>query len=781
MATEANDMVIVTNANTVSLKKGTGEKTLFKLSNTVTSLGQGSFSTGLNAISIGSNGEGSGIIPFEEATEEVQGKLVVNSIRRSGTGGSAPASNYVMMYNPDTVPNEATYSSDIPQQITNLNTVLNGSTFVIGAGSSATGTNSMALGNNATTSTYNNAVAIGNGSTAGADNTFILGDGTQNVGIGTSSPNCKLEIPVNNAYDGLAISRSDVKMVLGAESSSSNNGSIQVFKNVTNTTPTSSSDTYNLSLNPYGGNIGIGTTSPEADLHIKRTGDATFLLEADSDNGPTENDNPVIELRQDGGRVRSYFGHKSGSNDITIGTSSAHIVFATKDVNSSTIDDLDVRMIVRATGNVGIGTTSPGSKLHVNGNFHFSGTNCTLRLNDSGNTTYFSYGSNGDHYLRSNSNSGKVIIQDSGGNVGIGTSSAPFLLSIGAPIYQDGFRDLVWFQSKRHAGGYIIRNIDNVHNARLDLSYLNNYGGGSYTNCLSLRHDGKVGLGTNPSYNLDVRGSGVDWAPGSWDYALMGDQHNHGTYWADQRASLFDSTKIYTNGAIVGSAVGAFSDRRIKKDIVEINDTLSLEKIRSLKPCRYKYKDFLNRTSRIVDGFIAQEVEEVIPTAINIITSTVPNIFYPGSFTYCDDLSYGIIVCDSSFNMTTDLELDNSGNIYPQLEIYDSSSNRIVVNITDIVDNHTLKVFVSNDFEFHSISEDILVYGQEVDNFYSLKKDSIFTVATAALQEVDRQLQAEKTKVADLETKNTTLEAEVATLKSQMTDLLSRVSALENP
>ena len=120
MATEANDMVIITNANAVSLKKGTGEKTLFKLSNTVTSLGQGSFSTGLNAISIGSNGDGSGIIPFDEATEEVEGKIVVNSIRRSGTGGSAPASNYVMMYNPDTVPNEATYSSDIPQRIATL-------------------------------------------------------------------------------------------------------------------------------------------------------------------------------------------------------------------------------------------------------------------------------------------------------------------------------------------------------------------------------------------------------------------------------------------------------------------------------------------------------------------------------------------------------------------------------------------------------------------------------------------------------------------------------------
>ena len=209
MATEANDMVIITNANAVSLKKGTGEKTLFKLSNTVTSVGQGSFSTGLNAISIGSNGEGSGIIPFYEATEVVEGKLVINTIRRSGTGGSAPASNYVMMYNPDTQPNEATYSSDIPQKVSNLETDvntletnLNGSTFAIGAGSSATGTNSMALGNNATTSTYDNAVAIGNGATAAANDVFILGNSTTNVGINVGNPTQKLQLQDGNIYLG---------------------------------------------------------------------------------------------------------------------------------------------------------------------------------------------------------------------------------------------------------------------------------------------------------------------------------------------------------------------------------------------------------------------------------------------------------------------------------------------------------------------------------------------------------------------------------------------------
>ena len=36
------------------------------------------------------------------------------------------------------------------------------------------------------------------------------------------------------------------------------------------------------------------------------------------------------------------------------------------------------------------------------------------------------------------------------------------------------------------------------------------------------------------------------------------------------------------------------------------------------------------------------------------------------------------------------------------------------------------------------------MYGQQVDDFVFLKKDAIWTIATSALQEVDRQLQAEK-------------------------------------
>jgi hypothetical protein len=58
------------------------------------------------------------------------------------------------------------------------------------------------------------------------------------------------------------------------------------------------------------------------------------------------------------------------------------------------------------------------------------------------------------------------------------------------------------------------------------------------------------------------------------------------------------------------------------------------------------------------------------------------------------------------------------------------------------------------------------VYGQRVDDFVFVQKDAIWTVATAALQEVDRQLQAEKEKVTTLET--------------QLASVLTRLDALEN-
>lgn len=61
----------------------------------------------------------------------------------------------------------------------------------------------------------------------------------------------------------------------------------------------------------------------------------------------------------------------------------------------------------------------------------------------------------------------------------------------------------------------------------------------------------------------------------------------------------------------------ANSDKRIKYDITEITDDDSLKKIRQLKPSYYKYKDPIQKQEDgYVEGFMAQEVEEVLPGAV---------------------------------------------------------------------------------------------------------------------------------------------------------------------
>ena len=67
----------------------------------------------------------------------------------------------------------------------------------------------------------------------------------------------------------------------------------------------------------------------------------------------------------------------------------------------------------------------------------------------------------------------------------------------------------------------------------------------------------------------------------------------------------------------------------------------------------------------------------------------------------------------------------------------------------------------------------VVLTGQYVNNLKILDKNAIWTVAAAATQEIDRQQQADKVRIAELETK-------VETLETQLTSVLARLTALEN-
>jgi len=84
----------------------------------------------------------------------------------------------------------------------------------------------------------------------------------------------------------------------------------------------------------------------------------------------------------------------------------------------------------------------------------------------------------------------------------------------------------------------------------------------------------------------------------------------------------------FDKNVLVGVGVFISSDKRIKTNIAEINDTSALDTLRLLKPSTYNYIDTYNRTNNRVFGYIAQEVAEVIPEAVDNTTTEIIPSFY---------------------------------------------------------------------------------------------------------------------------------------------------------
>ena len=105
-----------------------------------------------------------------------------------------------------------------------------------------------------------------------------------------------------------------------------------------------------------GGNVGIGTTTPESKLHVVTEGEAgeTLRIEGDTHCYMTFFPNGTVAGR------KAYIGFPgAGSTQLDINNEgNGAMVFSTNN---------DEKMRIDGTGNVGIGTTSPTEKLEVNG------------------------------------------------------------------------------------------------------------------------------------------------------------------------------------------------------------------------------------------------------------------------------------------------------------------------------------------------------------------------------------------------------------------------------
>ena len=286
---------------------------------------------------------------------------------------------------------------------------------------------------------------------------------------------------------------------------------------------------------------------------------------------------------------------------------------------------------------------------------------------------------------------------------------------------------------------------------------------------------GNVGIGiSSPLARLHVNGYGIiNMGSGARSYFRQSFNNvvtNVGTW---SSAGIYAQSSIVTS-SYFGSVAGALnaSDERIKKDIVDIDDGSALETLRLLKPKQYKYKDDIMRGSEPVWGFIAQEVRETLPYATQIRTDTLPNIYELAT------VSNSNVITLTNFN-TSNLVSNTS-----TISVYDAENNKHSISINEIIDDHTIRVEEDLNEMIGSVDEtgnavagnELFVYGEDVDDFIYLKKDAIFTVATAALQEVDRQLQAEKIENEITRLKLANAESRIAILEQSLGSILSKLN-----
>jgi hypothetical protein len=201
-----------------------------------------------------------------------------------------------------------------------------------------------------------------------------------NVGIGTSTPNNRLYVKVTGSTDGITIdgtANPAITMKNDGTAKAYVGLATQVNAFITNASPndlilrTEDATNGKIMFVTQGGihaaatitrvgDVGVGTSSPTAKLHLMNSAGPTTLL-IDS----TGTNNPSLNLSQD------QFTWASFSRDNTNGSIYLRTLQANKPLYLQTTSAGNVLI---PTGNVGIGTTAPDKRLVVAGDAHVTGT-----------------------------------------------------------------------------------------------------------------------------------------------------------------------------------------------------------------------------------------------------------------------------------------------------------------------------------------------------------------------------------------------------------------------
>ena len=136
----------------------------------------------------------------------------------------------------------------------------------------------------------------------------------------------------------------------------------------------------------------------------------------------------------------------------------------------------------------------------------------------------------------------------------------------------------------------------------------------------------------------------------------------------------------------------------------------------------YKYIDKIEKGNNKVYGFIAQQIQKVIPDAVILEKSYIPNI---------------MMVANYNNNIITLLHKPENVliKIKDKIKCFDSNNICIEIEIFEIINDLTFKI---KDLDKEYTYNKIFLYGTYVDDFHTLTRDHIYTLNVGATRKLHR-------------------------------------------
>jgi len=550
----------------------------------------------------------------DHGTDDKPGRI---SLRTTADGASSPTERLRI----DSSGNVRVVSGDIR---VGDDTDSNAGTQTISVGSVSSGAGGIGIFGNPTNG--NSFVQFGDGTAAAdqyrgflnyqhASDSLVFGsagsermriDSSGKVGIGTSSPGVMLDIRANDPGIQLVdtsgtstygnIDFIGDTLMITSRGGSTDHGNID-FRGYNG-----ASAVTRMRINPSG-NVGIGTTAPAVNLDVSAgSGTAQIYVRNTATSGEAA---LGVQGKNSSGSTRTMLVKYDNSDAFRFATAQAvPLKFETSDAE---------RMRIDASGRVGIGTSSPDTRLTVatsSGDAFIrttGGTNQGLLLNKSDGTLIGGFvsggtvgGSANDVSIRAETGNNITFANattermriDSSGKVGIGTTSPSRKLHVAGSFI-------------RVDDGYGLDTSGSTEKIVLDNGFVAFHVGSERMRINSL---GKIGLNTS---SPNVR---VEMVEDTNSAAVL--RVNRSTDVDSVQRDFIEFRRGGTNVGFIkatNSSVAYLtsSDYRLKENAVAISDGIT--RLKTLKPYRFNFKAAPDTT---IDGFFAHEVTAV-PEAIS--------------------------------------------------------------------------------------------------------------------------------------------------------------------